>query len=94
MSLDLTDDWVLCSSNCGSYEGYFPISKIPSNFFEKESTYSNWLYKPVPYCCRECVPKELQHKDQLYELEINGKVSSTFKGRYINYIGGNHGVEA
>lgn len=33
-----------------------------------------WLDKPVPYCCRDCVPKQFQHDNQLYELEMYGKV--------------------
>lgn len=47
--------------------------------------YAFWLDKPVPYCCRDCVPKQFKHDNQLYELEMYGKVSKTFKHTCPNY---------
>ena len=40
-----------------------------------------WLDRPVPYCCRDCVPKQFQHEDQLYEYDMYGKVGKSFKGK-------------
>lgn len=61
------------------------------NFRKKElkkEMFNFWLDKPVPYCCRSCVPKQFQHDNQLYELELYGKVSKSFKS-CPNYKGSN-----
>ena len=44
-----------------------------------------WIDRPVPYCCRDCVPKQFQHDQQSYELGMYGKVSDSFKDKCPNY---------
>ena len=45
-----------------------------------------WLDRPVPYCCRDCVPKQFQQENQLYEYEMYGKVGKGFKDKCPKFI--------
>lgn len=47
--------------------------------------YDFWLDRPVPFCCRDCVPKRFQHEGQLYEFSMYKKVSKAFKGKCPKY---------
>lgn len=51
-----------------------------------DTMFNFWKDRPVPYCCRDCVPKKFQHDDQLYELDLYGKVSKNFR-KCVNYKG-------
>lgn len=45
-----------------------------------------WIDRPVPYCCRDCVPEQYQHENQLYEMDMYGKVGESFKDKCPNFI--------
>lgn len=43
--------------------------------------YKFWIDKQIPYCCRDCVPLKFQHKNQLYEYDMYGKVCESWENK-------------
>lgn len=96
MSIELSNEWVLCHSKCGNYKGYFKSAEIPPDYVENNKVFISqkefmYDFDFIDTCFDRSWEQNVEnfkkkHAPLVCEFEAVVMSKETFKGYVINAL--------